>query len=152
MKPEDFIVAVAPAARASMALTGIPASFTIAQAALESGWGSSKTAANARNLFNIKADSSWRGPYWEMASTEVINGMRVLVPARWRLYPDWQACFDDRAKFFSTNKRYAACFKAVGGEAWARAVQAAGYATDPAYANKIIATMRARNLQQFDQP
>lgn len=154
MKPADFIAAVAPAARASMALTGIPASFTIAQAALESGWGTSKTAANAQNLFNIKADPSWCGPYWEMSSTECIGGKNVLVlvPARWRMYPDWHACFDDRAKFLALNRRYAACFKAVGGEAWARAVQAAGYATDPAYADKLIATMRSHNLKQFDKP
>lgn len=152
MKPDDFIAAVSGAARASMAVTQIPASFSIAQAALESGWGSSKTAANANNLFNIKADPSWRGPTWQMASTEHINGKDVLVPARWRRYADWQACFDDRAKFFSGNPRYSACFKAVGGEAWALAVAAAGYATDPSYADKIIATMRARNLHQFDKP
>lgn len=152
MKPADFIAAIAPAARASMALTKIPASFTIAQAALESGWGGSKTTANANNLFNIKADAGWHGPTWSMASTEHLNGKDVVVPARWRLYPDWQACLDDRAKFFSENKRYAGCFKAVGGEAWARAVTAAGYATDPLYAEKLIATMRSHNLQQFDQP
>lgn len=152
MKPADFIAAVAPAARASAKRTGIPASFTLAQAALESGWGESKTARNANNLFNIKADANWRGPAWEMASTEHIGGKDVLVPARWRLYPDWQACLNDRSKFFSSNRRYAKCFAAVGGEAWARAVAAAGYATDPQYADKLIATMRSHNLQQFDQP
>lgn len=150
MKPADFIAMLAPAARASTKITSIPASFTLAQAALESGWGTSKTAVNARNLFNIKADKSWTGPWWEMASTEHVGGKDVLEPARWRMYPDWQACLDDRAKFFKANPRYTACFKAVGGEAWARAVAAAGYATDPDYAAKVIATMRSHNLLQYD--
>lgn len=150
MKPDDFIAMLAPAARASAKATGIPASFTLAQAALESGWGTSKTAANARNLFNIKADASWHGPWWAMASTEHVGTKDVLQAARWRMYPDWQACLDDRAQFFKSNPRYAACFKAAGGEAWARAVAAAGYATDPDYAAKLIATMRSHNLQQYD--
>lgn len=152
MKPDDFIAALAPAARASMALTKIPASFTLAQAALESGWGTSKTAAMARNLFNIKADKSWRGPIYQMPSAEYIAGKDVVQAANWRMYPDWQACLDDRAKFFATNPRYAGCFHVDGGEAWAIAVQAAGYATDPNYAAKLIATMRSHNLSQYDKP
>ncbi len=151
MIPKDFIAAIGPAAQASMRASKISASFTIAQAALESGWGTSKTAINAKNLFNIKADPSWKGPTWSMASTEHANGKDVLVPARWRVYPSWQACFDDRSKFFATNKRYANCFKAVGGEAWALAVAAAGYATDPNYAAKLIAVIRTHNLAAFDE-
>lgn len=152
MKPADFIAALASAARASMARTKIPASFTIAQAALESGWGTSKTAASAHNLFNIKADKAWTGPAWSMASAEHIGGKDVLMPARWRMYPDWQACLDDRAKFFKDNPRYARCFAETTGEGWARAAQAAGYATDPAYADKVIAVMRSHGLSQFDIP
>ncbi len=85
-------------------------------------------------------------------SYELVRYKDVLQAANWRMYPDWQACMDDRSKFFSANPRYAACFKAIGGEAWARAVQAAGYATDPAYADKIIAVMHAHGLSQFDKP
>ncbi len=150
MNPNDFIAKIAPAARVSAALTGIPASFTIAQAALESGWGTSRTSAMACNLFNVKADKSWHGPIYQMASTEHLGNKDVLVPADWRMYPDWKTCLDDHARFFSENPRYAACFKETTGEGWARAVAAAGYATDPAYADKLIGTMRARNLAQYD--
>lgn len=151
MTPKDFIAAIGPAAQASMRASKIPASFTIAQAALESGWGTSKTAINAKNLFNIKADPSWKGPTWSMASEEHLNGKDVVVPALWRMYPNWQACFDDRSKFFATNNRYKNCYKAVGGEAWARAVAAAGFATDPNYAAKLIAVIRTHYLITFDQ-
>ena len=152
MTPADFIAKIAPAARVSAALTRVPASFVIAQAALESGWGTSKTCVMASNLFNVKADKSWRGPIYRMASTEHLGGKDVLVPADWRMYPDWKSCLDDHARFFSENPRYAACFKETTGEDWARAVAAAGYATDPAYAGKLIATIRARNLAQYDTP
>lgn len=150
MKPEAFIAKIGPAALASAKATKIPASFTIAQAALESGWGESKTTRSANNLFNVKADASWRGPLWSMASTEHVNGKDVVLPAQWRVYEDWQACIDDHAAFFAQNRRYAKCFLETTGEGWARAVAAAGYATDPDYAAKLIATMRSHNLTALD--
>lgn len=155
MKPDDFIAALAPAARASMARTRIPASFTIAQAALESGWGTSKLAAGAKNLFNIKADKAWHGPMLRMASTECVAGQDVLQPAGWRVYPDWLASIEDHANFLlpTVNPRYARAFtRCDSGEAFAVEVAAAGYATDPNYAAKLIATMRSHNLKQYDQP
>ena len=59
MKPGDFIKAIGPAAQASSQTTHIPASFTIAEGALESGWGASQLALQGFNLFGVKADSSW---------------------------------------------------------------------------------------------
>jgi len=150
MTKADFIAAIAPAAHASMLVTGIPASFTLAQAALESGWGTSKPYAMACNLFNIKADPSWHGPVYQMASTEHIAGKDVVQPANWRMYPNWQACIDDRAKFFAENHRYDNCRHLVGGEAWARTVAADHYATDPFYADKLLAVIRSNNLTHFD--
>ncbi|BFH13554.1 hypothetical protein J6TS7_40740 [Paenibacillus dendritiformis] len=52
MKQTDFIAKIAPAAVEDMKRTGVPASLTIAQAALESGWGSSGLALRANNLYN----------------------------------------------------------------------------------------------------
>ncbi len=150
MNKADFIAIIAPAARASMLNTGIPASFTLAQAALESGWGTSKPCAMACNLFDIKADASWHGPTYEMASTEHVNGKDVVLPAKWRMYADWQACIDDRAEFFLKNPRYDNCRHLIGGEAWARMVAADHYATDPQYADKMLAVIHSNNLTQFD--
>lgn len=146
MKPDEFIAAMMPAAQASEKLTGIPAAFTVAQGALESSWGGSKLAQDAMNLFSIKAGRAWAGPVVLMDSAEVINGKRVMMPARWRKYASWQACMDDRAKFFADNPRYSHCFAEKTAEGWAHAVQAAGYATDPVYADKIIGVMRAHKL------
>lgn len=154
MKQADFIAAIAPAARASAKLTGIPASFTIAQAAHESGWGKSELAAVGKNLFGVKADSAWHGDTLMLPTTEYVAGKPITVKALWRSYPNWQGCMDDHAAFLRKNPRYAKCFVAslLTGEQFAHAVADAGYATDPNYAAKVIATMRSHNLQQFDQP
>lgn len=152
MSPAAFIAMLAPSVRASAALTKIPASFTLAQAALESGWGTSHPSVMAHNLFNIKADKPWTGPTYHMASDEVVNGKTVLQDAYWRMYPDFKTCIDDHAIFFDPyiNPRYAPCWKETTGEGWAKAAQACGYATDPAYADKVIATMHSHNLAQYD--
>lgn len=152
MSPAAFISMIAPAACASAKSTKIPASFTIAQAALESGWGTSRPALMARNLFDIKADPAWHGPTYHMPSQETVAGGTIVQDAYWRMYPDFQSCIDDRAKYFdpSVNPRYTSCWKEVSGEGWANAVAAAGYATDVNYAAKLIATMHSHNLSQFD--
>lgn len=150
MSPQDFLDQLLPAAIACQRQTGIPASFTLAQAALESAWGASQLAKRGCNLFGIKADRAWTGPTIDMDTAEVINGKRVIVPAKWRAYPDWLACMLDRAAFFRKNPRYGKCFDCTTGEGWAHAVQAAGYATDPQYADKIISVIHGRNLGRFD--
>lgn len=151
MTPDEFVKTVAPAAVLSMKHTGIPASFTIAQGALESGWG---TYAPGNNLFGIKADKSWTGPVTsQLTHEDVPGGGRVVITANFRAYPDWQGCMDDHAKFFQVNKRYSStCFKTppLNGEQFAQAVADADYATDTHYAQKLIATMRSHNLKQYD--
>lgn len=152
MTPTEFLDQIAPAARASHRASGIPASFTLAQAALESAWGASRLARQGLNLFGVKADRSWKGPTTSMDTREVFNGKSVMVPALWRQYGSWAECLADRVEFFKRNKRYAACFNETTGEGWCKAVAAAGYATDPEYAQKLLAMIRGRDLTRFDKP
>lgn len=147
MKPQEFLDQIAPAAQACMRLTGIPASFTLSQAALESSWGA---RAPGCNLFGIKADKGWKGPVTVFATHEVINGQRIALDDQFRAYRDWGECLADRADFFKKNPRYAACFQEVTGAGWARAVARAGYATDPTYADKLIAIMDGRAMTKYD--
>jgi flagellum-specific peptidoglycan hydrolase FlgJ len=146
--PQEFFDTLLPAAQECQRQYGIPASFTLAQAALESGWGS-RAAGN--NLFGIKADAAWRGATVDVPTHEVVGGKRIAVTCKFRAYTDWSGSLLDHAAFFKANRRYAACFRQTTGEGWARAVAAANYATDPDYAAKLIATIRARNLARFDQ-
>lgn len=152
MKPQDFIALIGPAAQASRLQTGIPASFVVAQAALESGWGESGLAKRAKNLFGIKADRSWRGERITLSTREFLNQQWIVIPADWRAYPDWQACLVDHGQFLRRNKRYAVCFACTTGKSFAQAVATAGYATDPRYADKLISMIDKYQLEALDLP
>jgi flagellar protein FlgJ len=147
MPPSAFIAMLLPAAQACQRAHGIPASFTLAQAALESGWGE---RAPGNNLFGVKADRAWKGKTVDVPTHEVVGGKRVAMVCKFRAYTTLSDSIADRADFFLKNKRYAACFKERDGEGWARAVAEAGYATDPSYTKSLIAVMRGRNMAQFD--
>ena len=150
MIPSEFIMRLTTAAVTSAKATGVPASITIAQAALESGWGESALAKMGNNLFGIKADSLWRGQTLTMNTKEFIKGQWVVVPALWRKYPSWQASIDDHAAFLKRNSRYKACFACTSAPAFAKALAQAGYATDPMYADKVIGVMKQHDLMSLD--
>lgn len=152
MTPSDFINAISPAAKVSAVTSKIPASFTIAEAALESGWASSKLASKAMNLFGVKADASWHGDVLELPTREFLNGEWTTVQAKWRKYSDWQGCIDDHAQFLLNNQRYRIAFgRNYNGIEFGKAIAAAGYATDPSYADKIASVINSHNLMQFDE-
>lgn len=151
MTPQAFIDALRAPALASAKATGVPASFAIAEAALESGWGSSLLAREAFNLFGVKADKSWHGDVYTLPTREYLNGHWVMVPARWRKYTGWGGALGDHAAFLRSNPRYLRAFQAPDAVAFTRAVAEAGYATDPDYADKIIAVMYGRRLLDLDK-
>ena len=147
MPPTSFIAMLLPGARECQRLTGVPVSFTLAQAALESSWGE---RAPGNNLFGVKADRAWKGKTVDVPTHEVVKGQRIAITDKFRAYSSWADCLVDHGRFFQQNPRYAACFKETTGEGWARAVAKAGYATDPNYAASLIAVMRGRNMAQYD--
>ncbi|RQS22402.1 glycoside hydrolase family 73 protein [Burkholderia sp. Bp8995] len=147
--PAGFIAALTPAAKACAKRTGVPASVTVAQAALESSWGH---RAPGMNLFGIKADPAWRGPVTSQVTHEVINGETITITARFRAYRDWEGSIDDHAAFLTGNPRYRPAFAFKDGPNFARAIAKAGYATDPLYADKLIAIMSTRGLGALDHP
>lgn len=150
MTPQDFIGAIAPAARASMQTTKIPASFTVAEGALESGWGMSQLCKQAYNLFGVKADAAWHGPTFELDTAEYIKGERVIVPAKWRKYGSWLEAIQDHASFLIANPRYRPAFAYTNGATFSIAIAAAGYATDPKYGQKLVSIIRTHNLSSLD--
>ena len=100
MIPTEFIALLAAPAQATQAATGIPASFTIAQGAVESAWYSSGQAVQDFNLFGIKADAGWRGvtqmPVLDLDTDQPIPGQ--FFPAQqsmlWKLCKWLEVCFD----------------------------------------------------------
>lgn len=126
-------------------------SLVAAQAALESGWGGSGLTAKANNLFGMKAGSSWKGATLVLPTSEYINGKWITVNAVWRKYGSWSASIEDHGKLIASLSRYK---KVVGETDYAtacRAIKAAGYATDPDYPAKLIATIKANNLDEWDR-
>ena len=150
MTPDDFIKAVGAAAKLSMSKTKIPASFVVAEGALESGWGQSKLSIEAYNLFGVKADKAWAGPTIAMPTREHIDGRWTVVDAKWRKYDSWKEAIDDHASFLINNPRYKPAFAYADGDGFAHAVAEAGYATDPSYYTKISAIIRQHKLAQLD--
>lgn len=153
MTPGEFIAAIAPAAVVSMNVTKIPASFTIAQAALESRWGDSDLCKLGRNLFGVKTAGLpvWTGRILSMPTAEYVDGKRVVITAQWRAYDSWLACINDHAQFILRNPRYAPALAARSSvTGFVKALAAAGYATDPDYVVKILAIIAGRKLEQYD--
>ncbi len=134
------------AAKAVEAQSGIPAAFMIAQAAHETGWGQREIrntdGTPSHNLFGIKAGKGWNGPVAEITTTEYVNGQPRKVTAKFRAYESHEASFRDYAKLIQDSPRYQNVYRqATSGsgtaETFAQGLQRAGYATDPAYADKL---------------
>lgn len=129
--------------------TGIPASFMIGHAALESGWGRreirAKDGTNTHNLFGIKAGGSWTGKTAEVTTTEYVGGVAHKVKEKFRAYSSYAEAFKDYANLLANNPRYSHVVAAGNGNdaaSFAKGLQRAGYATDPNYANKIMAVLK----------
>lgn len=131
---------------------GLFPSITIAQAIQESGWGTSLLASEYNNLFGVKADSSWTGNIVEMSTQEEVSGGVITIIAKWRVYESWDAAIEDRVAFLTENTRYkeAGVFEAKNYIEQANALQAAGYATDSSYAEKLISTIETYSLYIYD--
>lgn len=126
--------------------TGIPASFMIGQAGLETGWGQHQIrlrgGAPSNNLFGIKADSSWTGKVAEVTTTEYVDGVAHKRVARFRAYDSSEAAFRDYARLLKTSPRYAQAMQQTSDPlSFARSLQRAGYATDPRYAVKVASAI-----------
>jgi flagellar protein FlgJ len=125
----------------------------IAQAALETGWGRSvprfSDGRSSHNLFGIKADSSWSGERVVNTTLEFANGLPVLRRDGFRAYRSYGESFADYVRFLRSNPRYAQALSLTrDSAAYLRALQKAGYATDPNYADKIQAILEGDFLER----
>lgn len=148
---DDFINTVGAAARRSRQATGVPASVTVAQAILESDWGRSRLTRQGNNLFGIKALTA-PGPAGviSLSTWEYLDGNDVVVQAPFRAYFSLEESVEDHGRFFRGRTYRQAMAVADDPRAFARAIQDAGYATDPEYASKLIRLMDRYDLYRFD--
>ena len=149
---QSFISQMLPYAQAAQDSTGVPARFLLAQAALETGWGRSsvKTAdgTDSHNIFGIKAGKDWKGPVVQASTTEYVNGVAQKVTQRFRAYASYADSFSDYAKLISGSARYKNVLaQGTSATGFASALQQAGYATDPQYAQKITRIIQGSSLK-----
>lgn len=148
----DFIRRLRPHAEAAAQRIGIAPEALIAQAALETGWGrsvmQSADGRSSHNLFGIKADHRWSGERVSVETREYREGVPMQVRAEFRAYDSFADSFADYAEFVSSQPRYRQAMQsAADPRAYFEALQQAGYATDPAYADKVMRILERGGLQ-----
>lgn len=122
----------------------IPASITLAQGLLESGAGQSELARKGNNHFGIKCHG-WTGKKTYFDDDESNECFRA--------YNSVLDSYEDHSRFLSTGKRYASLFKLriTDYKGWAHGLKAAGYATNPRYAQSLIDIIETYGLSRFDK-
>ena len=140
------------AAIASQQATGVPASITIAQAILESGWGQTGLAKKANNYFGIKAVADLVPErYIELPTHEVVNGHSVEERARFARFATIEDGFRAHALLLSQTFRYQPAMQCKNDAAqFAEALQRCGYSTNPKYAETLMQLVREFDLTQYD--
>lgn len=151
MTNKDFINILGELAKSDMKKTGVLASLTIAQGVLESGWGKSKLATEANNLFGIKATAGWTGKVYSAKTKECYDGVDfVTTTALFKAYSSSVGCIEDHSALFLYNPRYANLIGETDYKTACQAVKDAGYATDPDYVTKLIALIEDYKLYEYD--
>lgn len=139
-RKQTFLETMKPHAEAAAAVTGVPARYILAHAALESGWGEREIRGQngeaSYNLFGIKASRNWDGASVQTLTTEYRQGMPMKLAQNFRAYDDYSAGFTDYAMLLK-SRFGAALAEGANGDSFANGLAAGGYATDPAYAGKL---------------
>ena len=139
---QEFVAQHTEAAKKAEEASGIPASLMVAQAAHETGWGKKNIrmadGSNSFNLFGIKAGSGWKGATTQVMTTEYVDGRPQKTAQSFRAYSSYDESFADYARLMKTSPRYREVLaSADNAQSFAQGLQRAGYATDPAYADKL---------------
>lgn len=151
---EKFIQSIVDSLRGQK-LNILP-SVTIAQAILESNWGKSSLAKEAKNLFGIKSSKDWTGEvYKKQTKEQKPTGEVYTITADFRKYGSYLESIKDHDKFFISTpwrvQNYKKVLEAKNYKTQALALRECGYATDLNYGNKLISLIERLGLQQYDK-
>ncbi|MFK4568310.1 glycoside hydrolase family 73 protein [Enterococcus sp. UD-01] len=150
---EEFIDRISPHAQELQSSYGVLPSIIIGQAILESNWGQSTLASKYNNLFGIKAYGDQKKVNLE--TKEYINEEWIVIQGDFRVYDTWEESMNDHTRLFvngvTWNPRlYERVLLAKNYKEAAQALQDAGYATDPTYAEKVIHVIESYHLDKYD--
>jgi flagellum-specific peptidoglycan hydrolase FlgJ len=130
--------------RAAQSAKHVFPEFAACEAALESGWGHSKLAVEANNLFGQKQSHPPLAgcETVTMPTREYLHDHWMTVMATWAKFPDWEGCFSARMallrRLANDFPHYAAALNATNGEQYVAAVSQS-WSTDPDRAGKVLA-------------
>lgn len=142
---QQFIQSMAAGAIEGWNKYGVLPSVTVAQAAVESGWGQ---AAPGNNLFGIKG--SYNGMTQKLRTREVYGGRSVWIYDNFRAYPSYNESVEDHGRFLSVNSRYHNLLWDQNYVSVTNKLQLDGYATDSSYARTLQGIIQSFNLTQLD--
>jgi flagellar protein FlgJ len=151
--PVAFIQSLLPSAQKAAASLGLEPLALIAQAALETGWGQrmfkNTNGQNSNNLFGIKAQANWQGQVAVVDTLEYREGVAQKEKARFRAYDNAEQSLHDYVDLIQSNPRYQAALSVASDtKAYFQRLQAAGYATDPNYAQKILSVLEGSSFKE----
>lgn len=153
LEEQEFIVQIADYAKVLQDKYGILPSISIAQAILESDWGTSELSIKNNNYYGIKGGGT--EPTITMTTKEFVEGEWIEVKADFRKYASWQESMEDHSELFAkgttwNENQYAKVLTANDYKEAAYALQESGYATDPDYPGKLIRLIEQYQLDQYD--
>ena len=165
MTEKEFIEKIGPLAAEDMQTNGVLASVTIAQACLESGYGSTELAVNANNLFGMKTNlsgntwkSEWDGKsrYTKKTNEQKPDGTVYSITADFRKYPDQLTSIKDHSCYLigamnGKIRRYEGIEKERNYRKAAQIIKNGGYATDVAYVDKLCSLIERWKLTEYDK-
>lgn len=148
-----FIETIAPIAQAMQDRYGVRASLSIAQAILESDWGSSDLAAHYNNLYGVKGGEN--DSVVALETLEYYDGEWLTITANFKVYENLAASIEDHAVLMVNgtswnHELYHGVIEANSYEEAAHALREAGYATDPDYPQKLIQVIEEHELYKYD--
>ncbi|HGP3996745.1 TPA: glycoside hydrolase family 73 protein [Enterococcus faecium] len=151
---QQFIERLVPHAQELQDGYGVLPSIILGQAILESNWGKSTLASKYNNLFGIKAYGDQKKVSLE--TKEFVNEEWITIQGDFKVYDSWEQSMDDHTQLFVQGvdwnpALYEKVITATNYQEAAKALQDAGYATDPGYAQKIIQVIETYQLNQYDR-
>jgi flagellar protein FlgJ len=151
--PEEFVRNLLPIAEQTAEKIGLDPRAMVAQAAVETGWGQylihNGDGQNSHNLFGVKASRGWDGDKNYIDTLEFKNGEAHRTKAPFRAYESFADSMNDYIDFLQSSPRYQQALKQTDDpKQYFDELQRSGYATDPAYADKVMSVYNSDRLQK----
>lgn len=150
---KEFIDKIAPIVIVENEKRGNPlfSSVIIAQAILETGYGTSQLMLRANAVFGLKAFDDYKGKVYSARTREVYNNNSILIEAKFRAYDSLVESVSDYFNLICKTSRYRKALTAETPEQCIQAIIDGGYATDPSYVHKIMKLIEVNDLTRFDK-